>query len=314
MTGTNLATDDPALTGRIFDLSRGCFEDGPGLRTVVFLKGCRLSCPWCHNPEGRSFSPEILFDPGRCIGCGRCAEVCPKSLPEPGQDGDPNGWRLGCTACGRCADVCPSHARRLSGESCTGEDLVKRILEDRDFFEGTGGGATFSGGEPMCQEKFLFSCADILRKEGIHLALETSGFWPSELQKAVADRFDLVLFDLKHVQEEKLKNVLGAAEPDLILSNLEGLLALGVPLEIRITLVPGFNDHPDDLTAMASFIKTLHPVPFVRLQPFHRLAAAKENLLGRPYPFSSVPPLSEAHLLQSLELMKGAGVREIICT
>jgi pyruvate formate lyase activating enzyme len=161
--------------GIVFDISKGCVEDGPGLRTVVFLKGCRLDCPWCHNPEGKSFEPRIAFHGASCIGCGLCRKACPRTWPTS----PPDAWRSGCSACGRCAAACPSKARRLVGTAMEPRELAPLVTDDIDFLQGTGGGITFSGGEPLAQPRFLMAAARVLRKRGLHLAVETSGYFPA---------------------------------------------------------------------------------------------------------------------------------------
>ncbi len=295
-------------SGTVFDVSRGCTEDGPGLRTVVFFKGCGLGCPWCHNPEGKSFQPQILFDLARCIGCKSCERACPSARPWWSRLlRAPWDWRAGCTACGRCAEACPSRARRLSGREVSADVLCTEVMADMDFFEGTGGGVTFSGGEPLAQPDFLFSCAARLRDSGVHLAVETSGFWPPERLDGIRDLFDLVLFDLKHVNPAPCRRVLGTGN-DTALANLLNLLGTDMPVELRITLVPGFNDSDDDLLAMAAWLKTCARLPQVRLQPFHRLALAKQDLLGRPYPYADLDPTPPRKLMHAADLMRGEGI------
>jgi pyruvate formate lyase activating enzyme len=276
-----------AASGMVFDVSPGCVEDGPGLRTVFFLKGCRLDCPWCHNLEGKSFLPEIAFHADRCIDCGACLDACPREWPAPAGSG---AWRRGCTACVRCCEVCPSRARRLVGRPMSVEDVVREAERDRDFMKGTGGGVTFSGGEPLAQHRFLFDCARALRARGIHVAVETSGFWPASLAAKLAGGFDLVLFDVKHVDGRKLRQATGRS-CRLILANLLRLASSGAALELRLPLVPGFNDGPGDLDRIGRWLEKNLPGARLRIIPFHRLAAAKTALFGRPYPFAhAVPP------------------------
>ncbi|MFC1654662.1 glycyl-radical enzyme activating protein, partial [Myxococcota bacterium] len=181
--------------GRIFDISRACVDDGPGLRTTVFFKGCNLTCPWCHNLEGKSFDPEIAYDKNQCISCGKCEETCPRTWSKA-------GFRDGCTACGKCTETCPSGARRLVGREMTVDELVHEVSTDLDFYTGTDGGVTFSGGEPLAQPDFLFACASRLKSNSVHLAIETSGYWPAKYVEMISKTFDLVLFDLKHVDLE----------------------------------------------------------------------------------------------------------------
>jgi pyruvate formate lyase activating enzyme len=289
--------------GRIFDISKGCVEDGPGLRTVVFLKGCRLDCPWCHNLEGKSFEPQIAWDAARCIGCGLCRKACPRPWPSS----PPGAWRRGCTACGRCVDACPSGARRLVGRDIEPRDLVPLVLDDIDFFRGTGGGVTFSGGEPLAQPRFLFAAARDLRRHGLHVAVETSGDWPPRLAGSLARGVDLVIFDLKHVDPRKFREATGRGNGTL-LRNLEHLLRSSVDMEIRLTLIPGFNEGEEDLGAIALWLRKRRRIPPVRLIPFHRLAAAKQVPLGRPYPFASAPLLPEDVLLSAKTLLRREGL------
>jgi pyruvate formate lyase activating enzyme len=256
----------------VFDISRGCFEDGPGLRTTVFLKGCNLDCPWCHNLEGKRFEPETAFDASRCIGCGGCE----------------NG----------SVEDCPPMARRIVGREYSVDELVEAVLQDADFFAGTGGGATLSGGEPMAQPEFALALARALREAGVHVALETSGFFAKRLAPRVAEHFDLVLLDLKHVDRAKCRRVLGKDYAPRALANLEALLEVGTEVQIRITLAPGFNDSDADLEAMAKRLAPLRESPraTVRVQPFHRLATSKAPLYGTSYAYAGFPPTSAARL------------------
>ena len=237
------------LDGIIFDVSRACVDDGPGLRTVIFLKGCPLACPWCHNPEGRS--PVIQ------TGVGRRVEV---------------PW------------------------------LVEQSLQDLDFYRGTGGGVTFSGGEPMAQPEFLLACAHELRGHGVHVALETSGFWDQRYQEQVAGSFDLLLFDLKHTRAEAYRQATGQPV-EQVLENLRALHRAGANLELRITLVPGFNDGADDLEHMASWLRKNSVEAPVTLQPFHRLAAAKQERLGVEYPYADVEPVTPEQIEKAARVL-----------
>lgn len=295
------------LLGRVFDVSKGCVHDGPGLRTVVFLKGCALGCPWCHNPEGLERRAKIAFDPARCIRCGRCVEACPNN-PGTWSLEEQDAWRERCDACGRCVEVCPSGARRLVGREVTVDELVREVAVDADFFAGTGGGVTFSGGEPLGQADFVFECAKRFAADGIHVAVETAGLWPSRHVPLLAERADLVLFDLKHGDPDVLRERLGL-DASSILDNLAALLATDVELELRLTLVPGFNTGVQDLGAIASVLRRMPRVPGVTLQPFHRLAAGKAALHGAPYAYADVAPPSDAELETAARLLEDEGVR-----
>jgi len=279
-------------------------EDGPGLRTVVFLKGCNLGCPWCHNPEGRSRRPEIGYERTRCIACGACAETC---LREWSLD-SPEAWRRGCTACGRCAATCPTGARRLVGTDYEPDALVAELIEDRDFFTGTGGGVTFSGGEPLLQPEFVLDCAARLAVEQIHVAVETAGLWPARLVAPVAAAADLVLFDLKHCDPDALVKVM-SKDCHPLLDNLDALLAhTDLEIEIRVTLVPGFNASEADLGCIADWLGARPRMAPVRVQPFHRMAAAKASLYAVEYPFAAVPPLPEQAVRDAAAFLAGRGL------
>jgi len=279
------------MKGRIFDISRACVDDGPGLRTTVFFKGCHLTCPWCHNLEGKSFDPEIAFDTSKCISCGKCEETCPRTW-------SPKGWRDGCTTCGKCTQTCPSGARRLVGREMTADELIHEVSTDLDFYEGTGGGVTFSGGEPLAQPDFLFSCAGKLKKAGVHLAIETSGYWPAKYIENISKTFDLVLFDLKHIDLNKCKQALGTGSKNA-LENLKAILASQLPVEVRITIIPGFNDSDADLSAMADFLNNGGLKPKILLQPFHRLAVSKQDLFARAYPYADYQPVQAERLAEA---------------
>ena len=290
-------------TGRVFDISRGCVEDGPGLRTVVFMKGCGLDCPWCHNPEGKSVAPEIAFDASLCLGCRKCNEACHRTWDYKAA----LAWRHGCSACGRCAQACPSGARRLVGREYRVEELVEEALEDAEFFAGTGGGVTFSGGEPLTQPEFLFDCAKSLKKRGVHVAVETSGFWPETLREGLVRWFDLVLFDLKLADPARFRKFLGKDNAQA-LGNLRGLLETRKPVELRLTLIPGFNDRPEDLSDMAAWLGKCPRIPELRVIPFHRLASSKAALFGREYRYAKVPATSREQLAEAVEYLRACGI------
>ncbi len=292
----------PTVTGRVFDVSAGRIDDGPGLRTVVFLKGCHLDCPWCHNPEGIGSFVQLSFSAQKCIGCGRCQQACPRDWPL-GND----VWRDGCELTGACVDACPTQARKLIGQDVTPQEIVDEVLADRDFFLGTGGGVTFSGGEPMVQADFVFETAALLRANGVHVAVETGGFWSPKQVVPLSQAADLVLYDLKHVNVEKLKSVLAPGSP-LILRNLAALLERDVELQVHLTLVPGFNDTEEDLSEIAAWLGRCGRVPQVRLKPFHRLATAKHELYASTYAYAEIDPLQREDVIAASKLMADLGL------
>ncbi len=196
----------------------------------------------------------------------------------------------------------------MVGRDPSAEELVKEVLADADFFAGTGGGVTFSGGEPMLQADFLFECAAMLRAEDVHVAVETAGLFPSRHVPELARRADRVLFDLKHCDPEKLRRAMGV-DCAALLDTLDALLAADVEIELRVTVVPGFNADRDDLGAIARWLRRRTRVPPVTLQPFHRLAAAKAALHGFSYPHAGVRPPSDAALGEAARVLEAHGVR-----
>ncbi|MBK8998062.1 MAG: glycyl-radical enzyme activating protein [Myxococcales bacterium] len=294
------------LTGRVFDISKGCVHDGPGLRTVVFLKGCSLGCPWCHNLEGTSRAPEIAHAPAECIRCGRCVDACPRNPGAWRLDGA-EAWRDGCDACGRCVEVCPPAARRTAGRDLSVDELLREVGGDADFFQGTGGGVTFSGGEPLLQAEFLFECAARLSARNVHVAVETAGLFPRRHVATLAERVDLVLFDLKHGDPEAIRRATGVdARP--IHENLQALAASDVEVELRVTLVPGFNTGHEDLVATARFLSEKTGVRTLKLQPFHRLAVGKAELYGTRYPYADAAPTSDVELEAAAAVFRAHGL------
>jgi pyruvate formate lyase activating enzyme len=259
-------------------VSAGRIDDGPGLRTVVFLKGCRLDCPWCHNPEGIGRRPEMMVSADRCLGCHACSEVCPIE----GNGAAPAGevWdREQCVGCGSCVETCPADARELAGREYEVGELVDLLERDKVFFDASGGGVTFSGGEPLAQPEFLAACLRECRSRGLHTVVDTCGFAPRETVLEIARVADLVLYDLKHMDPHRHLQQTGAGN-DAILENLRALSACDAALWIRIPLVPGFNDEPANIEATGAFLETLprrHPV-FVL--PYHGTADGKLSRLG----------------------------------
>jgi len=258
-----------ALLGRIFNLQRFSLQDGPGLRTTVFLKGCPLACAWCHNPESQKLEAEVMTDEARCLHCGACEAVCRAQ----------NG---ACLACGRCAEACPSGARRLLGRDITVRDLLREVLRDRVFFDQSGGGVTFSGGEPLLQPAFAGEVMRALKGEGVHVALDTCGFGAQEDLLALSAWADLVLFDLKLADAERHAAATGVGN-DRILANLAALSRIGTSIWIRVPIIPGINDDEANLEATARIAAGTPGVRRVDLLPYHGTAEAKFARMGVGY-------------------------------
>ena len=266
------------ITGTILNYKRFAVHDGDGIRTTLFLKGCPLACRWCHNPEGIGFKPEIAYLAHKCIGCGECAAVCPQGAHT--MDGGHRFERAACTACGKCAEACLGEALTLYGTVITAEEAAKTLLADEAFFRESNGGVTLSGGEPLMQPRFTAEVFRLVREKGIHTALDTCGDAPREALDAVLPYTSQVLFDVKAASSETHEKYTGRPNAR-ILENLRYIDARGVPIEIRIPLVPGVND--GEIAAIADILAPLHSITAVRVLAYHGYAASKYESLGIPY-------------------------------
>jgi len=276
MTAPGLPLAASRLRGRIFNLQRFSLQDGPGLRTTVFMKGCPLACAWCHNPESQAPAPGLLLREERCIACGSCREgLGPGEQPEDRPEAT--------------ADACPTGARELVGRETGVAELVEEVLRDRPFFDQSGGGVTFSGGEPLLQPDFLVAALEAFRAAGVSTALDTCGFAPRERLLEAASRADLVLFDLKHMDSEVHRKWTGVGNGE-ILDNLEALGRAHGRIWIRVPVVPGVNDDEANLEATARFAASIPGVRRVDLLPYHGTGAAKFRRLGRDYLLEGVHP------------------------
>ncbi|HEX5643759.1 MAG TPA: glycyl-radical enzyme activating protein [Thermoleophilia bacterium] len=269
--------EQPGVSGRVFDVQRFSLHDGPGIRTVVFLKGCPLRCAWCANPESQRAAPEIAWFENLCALCGRCVEACPHGVVCIDEGRVRTDRRL-CAACGACAAACSRGARRLLGRESTVDEVMAEVRRDAPFFRRSGGGVTFSGGEPLSQPEFLVECLRRCRRWGYHTAVETCGQARWEDVAAVAESADLFLYDLKQVDTARHEELTGAGN-ELILANLERLLGLGAAVTVRVPVIPGANDDRESLAALADFVACHPGVRSVELLPYHPLGAHKYDAL-----------------------------------
>ena len=266
------ATGYAMTEGLVFDIQRFAPHDGPGIRTTVFLKGCPLHCAWCHNPESRDPGPELLLRAGRCVVCGSCIEVCPETAAVPA--GEAHGAPTACVRCGSCVEACPTGAREQAGRTMDAAAVVAEVVRDRVFYEESGGGVTFSGGEPLSQPRFLIECLDACRETELHTAVDTCGHAAPEVVLEVAGRTDLVLFDVKMADPERHLRWTGV-DNRLIFANLEMLASRHPEVWLRVPVVPGVNDDPDNIEATAKLAARLEGVRRVCLLPYHRAGTAK---------------------------------------
>lgn len=250
----------------LFDIQKGSLVDGPGMRTTVFFKGCNLRCGWCHNPESQSSSPQLLHEEALCSHCGVCRAVCPS----------PNH----CTLCGACADICPSRARRLCGTWWPLDAVLEQILHDRVFYETTGGGVTFSGGECMLQPDGLSELLSLCRQHGIHTAVDTAGHVPWDAFERILPYTDLFLYDVKCV-DSQLHQLHTGADNRLILENLARLLSCGKQVIIRMPMVSEVNDSPEQLRTFLRLLRSWGHPKGIELLPCHSMGNSKYLSLGR---------------------------------
>lgn len=267
-------------TGLIFDIKRFAVHDGPGIRTTVFFKGCPLRCIWCHNPEAVSSQPELATYPDKCIVCGACLASCPVKAHEAHPVGKKTFYRDRCTACGRCVDTCYTGALALYGKKVSVGTVMAEIRPDASFYRNSGGGVTFSGGEPLVQHTFVLALLKQCRQEGFHTALDTCGYAPWHALEACLPYLDLILYDLKHIDSGRHKRYTGVPNK-LILENLINLNLHAVPVEIRIPVIPCINDSRENIETISRFIKPLKHVTGVRLLPYHPYAGSKYERLDK---------------------------------
>ena len=282
-------------------------HDGDGTRTTLFFKGCPLRCAWCHNPETQLFPPELLADREKCLGCGACAEACPRGAVAV-REGAAHTDRAKCVACGACVEVCPANIRQIAGEEKTPEELLRECLKDRRFYENTGGGVTFSGGEALAGDiDGLERLARLLRREEIPLAVDTCGHVPWERFERMLPFRPLFLYDLKLASPEKHRRWTGV-DGSLIRGNLCRLAEAGAVIDLRVPTIGGVNADDEEISAMARFLREAGVRPRrVHLLPYHGAGASKYARLGRPYGGAAFFRPDEATLERLAEIFRQSG-------
>ena len=257
----------------IFDIQRNSFVDGPGIRTTVFFKGCNLRCKWCHNPESQSFEKQMMFYKDKCTGCGKCREVCPNHLKK-------------CDFCGKCELYCPADARKVCGREYTPAEVFAEVIKDKAFYDNSGGGVTFSGGECMLQLDFLCEILKKCKAAGIHTAVDTAGNVPWKSFEKILPFTDLFLYDIKAFGAELHRKGTGVSN-ELILENLKNLSGRA-DIIVRIPVIGGYNDNDEEIRRIADFLKQIKIIK-AELLPYHAMGEHKYTALGRNPESFNVP-------------------------
>jgi len=294
--------------GLIFNIQGCSLHDGPGIRTTVFMKGCSLRCEWCSNPESINPYPEIMLFDMRCIKCGKCVAACPRGAITI-VDGDRIiNWER-CDQCLKCAEVCPTQAIERVGRYISQEELLKEIEKDKLFYKHSGGGVTFSGGEPLVQWEFLLGVLKKCKERGIHTALDTTLNIHWNILEKVLPYVDLVLCDVKHLNSEQHKNKTGVSNR-LILENVRKMNPK-YRCWLRVPIIPGYNDSNEYMKKLGEFAATLR-VEKITLFPFHGLGEKKYESLGKVYSFRGVSAPKKEKMKEYQKTLQASGVEVTI--
>jgi pyruvate formate lyase activating enzyme len=297
--------------GSVADIQRYCLHDGPGIRTVIFLKGCPLECQWCANPETQSTDPELTISSKTCFGCGACVEICPQNAitikTQSSKSLIPHiNWSL-CDNCLACTDTCVTGSLDRVGRIYSASEIIAIVMHDLAFYERSSGGVTLSGGEPTLQPQFSEAILRGCKSRGIHTAIETCGACPWAELEAILPYCDLVYFDVKDLDPQRHQEFTGRSN-ELILSNLEQILRFKEKVIVRIPIIPGINDSEEHIAQVADYIQSLDSRLECELIPYHRLGIAKYKNLGRTYQMGKLQPVSRAYLEKQKMLLSSFGI------
>ncbi len=278
----------------VFDIQRFSIHDGPGIRTVVFFKGCNLECPWCQNPESMDFQPEIAFYPDKCIDSLECKEVCPENaiVINAGSRID----REVCTNCGLCVENCVSGALKLIGKEMSTNEVMEEILSDLDYYKSSGGGVTFSGGEPTLHIDFIHELLIRCKAYDIHTNIETNGYFSWEKFETILPWLDLIYFDIKIVDKSENKAIL-SGDSEKIISNIDRLLEVEAPVQFRLPLVPGYTTTTENLSDVVFLLKT-KGIDKIHLLPYHNMGESKAERIGSSRKKLNASPFSAEEIQQ----------------
>lgn len=294
--------DEEKIKGSIFNIERFAYQDGPGIRTVIFLKGCPLNCKWCCNPESQDLQPVLMHFNNRCVKCKRCLKACLQNAIDINNKGEIITDREVCTLCGKCTEICPKEARLIKGDKKTVEEVMKEIKKDDLFYRNSGGGVTLSGGEPFQQIDFSHSLLKCCKEYGIHTAIESSLYVNWAKIKKVLDFLDLIMVDIKHMNSNTHKKHTGVTNHK-ILKNVRKLTDINnLKIVVRIPIIPGINDSKTNIKETAIYTSDLG-IRSIEILPYHELGLNKYNALDRNYNLEINPPTRE-QMISIKEIIK----------
>ncbi len=299
-----------SIQGTIFAIKRYALHDGPNIRTTVFLKGCPLACKWCHNPEGLTLQPELTWSEQSCIFCNECVLGCPEQALSFSDKKLTIDYQL-CNSCFECVEICPSLALQATGWTATVDEVIKEIVKDRPFFDQSGGGVTFSGGEPLMQHQFLLALLQAVGKLDIHRTVDTSGYASLETIQGIAKHTDLFLFDIKHLEKGPHKDWTGV-DNKKILSNLVFLAENGNKIRMRLPMIQGVNDGLEHIKKIAQTVAALPNVQNIDVLPYHSSAASKYKKLKLPYQAAKFSAPEDEHRNKIIQILQQHGLKVTI--
>ena len=298
------------MTGVIFDIQRFAIHDGPGIRSTVFFKGCSARCEWCHNPESLSITPQLQYYEDRCVSCGNCVNLCPqgahvmrdRTQTQGGTEAIRKGHffdRRRCIACGLCSGECFSNALVICGREMNVEDVLRQVLDDKPYYDESGGGVTLSGGEPVLQDDFCEALLKSLKNVSLHTTVQTAGFYSFEKLDRLLPYLDVVMYDIKGLSQDIFQNHIHASS-SLALDNLKRLDERGIPIIVRTPCVKGLNDDAGEIEAIARMLSSLKHLRYYSLIPYHGLAKIKYDVLGQEFKRYEAPSKEHMEMLERL--------------
>lgn len=293
----------------VFNIQKCCVNDGPGIRTTVFLKGCMLNCLWCHNPESKLMKPQLMLHQNKCIGCLECQKICPRGLHTVGEDGKHLIDRESCIACGKCADACIG-ALEICGKEMTVPEIIKEVMKDKAFYDNSGGGVTLSGGDPLLTPDFTLELLKAAKDNGLHTCIETCGHAKWDDVEKLMPYVDIFLWDVKETDSARHKEFTGVTN-ERILENLRALSKAGAHIILRCPIIPGYNDRREHLEAIGDLATELSGVEKVEVEPYHPLGASKSEDIGKEYPLPDISFQKDETVKEWIEIISSRTKKEV---